>query len=571
MTRRQTLIGLGLFLILATAASAAFYAVRLALPTVKLNSRQLSETQVAIDLTRPDARILSQHLARLPRDILRQPLLQRLLTEDFAFYYDDHSQKMALHGTLRRLAYEHQLTLQEQLLQKLLDAPADVSLWRSHDGRLGYWMLRLQTNLLSRTLTRLTTLSASDSQLMRIGELEVGGTQEPIYRLDYGYQRHLVFVSHAEHLLVLSDQGMLASDSGELTPEGNPALQKEQLALLSQALESGFADQQKALSLSQESAPAEQTLILDAHFLSFGYQHFFSGLQALRFDLGSDGLWRSHLLLDNQLETLDASALWQQAPAGAALCLSLPADWLAGKEVVQQWASSQDDHSGTAILDDLAGPLGICWYPDSRLASPLLMARFKSDTLALQHKSALKSLFERLIGAGEYIRGERFPVEEDPAKAGAYWRRVVSARYGSQLASKEPFRDQLSAARFFPVTLAVQGSTLFFSADGRLVDQALAVQQHTYPALAEKLAHPANTLAYVRPAQLSALLEREMYAALPGQIEPLFRQSARYYLQPRLQTLATLKPLSIQADFGHHFSLSGGSKWYPLQWQDEAP
>ena len=35
------------------------------------------------------------------------------------------------------------------LLQGLLDAPADVSLWRSHDGRLGYWMLRLQTNLLS--------------------------------------------------------------------------------------------------------------------------------------------------------------------------------------------------------------------------------------------------------------------------------------------------------------------------------------------------------------------------------------------------------------------------------------
>ena len=571
MTRRQIVIGVALLLGLAALATSAMVAVRLMLPDVKPGPRQLSHTQVPIDLTHPDARILSQRLAELPRDILRQPLLKQLLTEEFAFYYDEHSQKMALDGTLRRLAYEHQLTLQDKLLQGLLDAPAEVRLWRGPDGRLAYWMLAIEPGLLTRLLTQLTTIAASDSQLLRLGTLAVAGSRQPIYQLDYGYQRHLVFVWHGAAMLVLSDPGMLAAETGELTADGTPVLQEAQLARLADALTLGPRGQMAELALEKDAPVPQQTLVLDAHFLSFGYQHFFPGLQAVRFDLNQQGQWDSHLLLSNGLDdaALDAAPLWQSAPAGAALCLSLPADWLAGKDVVSQLAT--DSQSWQAVLEDLAGPLGICWYDGSRLASPLLMARFKGSQPARRHQAAMKSLFSALIGAGEYLRGERFPVEEEPGKSDAYWRRVVSARYGSALASKEPFRDELSAARYFPVTLALQEDTLFFSPDGLLVDQALAVHQHQYPALAEKMQTPVKTLAYVRPAQLSALLEREMFAALPGQIEPLFRASARYYLLPRLKTLAGLAPLSIQVSVDNRFALSAGSRWFPLRWQQEAP
>ena len=570
MTRRHKIVGLVILLALASVATAAFITIRFAIPAINPSIRHLSATQVQIDLLHPDARVISQRLSSLPRDILLQPQLKLLLTEEFAFYYDEQSQKMALDGSFRRLAYEHQLTVQDHLLQSLLDAPATVSLWRSHDGRLGYWMLQLKTNLLTQLITQLTKVAASDSQLLRIGTLTIAGTDEPIYRLDYGYQHHLVFVNHNNNMLVLSDQGMLASNKGELTPEGNPVLQTEQLTLLAQILTSGIEQQTESLRLDNSPQPPRQTIIIDAHFLSFGYQHFFPGLRAIGFDLTNDGQWRSHVQLDNGLRSdqLDASTLWQQTPAGAALCLALPADWIAGKQLFSEQTNEKKDWE--RLLDDLTGPLGVCWYPGSRLASPLFMANFKDNAAARQHQAALKSLFSSLIGAGEYIRSERFPVEENTSTSGAYWRRVVSARYGSQLASNEPFRDELSAARYFPVTLAIENERLLFSPDGRLVDQALAVSRHQYPALSEKMQRAANTLAYARPAELSALLEREMYAALPGQIEPLFRESARYYLQPRLKTIAGMPPLSIQTEVGQHFTLTEGSHWYPLRWQDEA-
>ena len=70
--------------------------------------------------------------------------------------------------------------------------------------------------------------------------------------------------------------------------------------------------------------------------------------------------------------------------------------------------------------------------------------------------------------------------------------------------------------------------------------------------------------------RLSGLLEREMYASLPGQLELLFRNAAKHYLAPRLKTLAGYPPLTIRRP-DSLLSLKTGRQWQPLDWQFDTP
>src|SRR5664279_5446982 len=62
-----------------------------------------------LDLSRPDALIRTQSLSSLPRDLLTIPLARDVLREDFLFYYEQTEDRLGLKGTLRRIAYEHEL------------------------------------------------------------------------------------------------------------------------------------------------------------------------------------------------------------------------------------------------------------------------------------------------------------------------------------------------------------------------------------------------------------------------------------------------------------------------------
>jgi uncharacterized protein YfaA (DUF2138 family) len=103
-----------------------------------------------------------------------------------------------------------------------------------------------------------------------------------------------------------------------------------------------------------------------------------------------------------------------------------------------------------------------------------------------------------------------------------------------------------------------------------LVEQAVAVQQKHYPAMGDGMKDADQVVARITPAALAGLLEREMYASLPGQLEPLFRNAAKHYLAPRLQTLAGYPPLTIRRS-GSLLSLKTGRQWQPLDWQFDTP
>ena len=94
--------------------------------------RQLVEANyLGLDLARPDVLIESASLGRLPKDVLKVPLLRDTLTEDLVFYYENNADRLGLTGSLRRIIYEHDLQLR-------LAAPAtghtDLSLLKSVQG-----------------------------------------------------------------------------------------------------------------------------------------------------------------------------------------------------------------------------------------------------------------------------------------------------------------------------------------------------------------------------------------------------------------------------------------------------
>ncbi len=538
----------------------------------------IANSLVPVDLATPDLLIRSQKLSALAADLLKVPLLQKTLTEEFVFYYEEQESRLSLAGSLRRIAYEHQLDMSDQLIRQVLDNPAQLALWRGPNGKLEYWMLTLEQNLVSKAITLLAKVALDDTQLSQLGELSISGASEPVYLLNYGYQHQLVITSHGNRLVLLSDPGMLLGykhakteskkqDSSAETTEEQPELLPEQLAVLSQLLDNN-SEKNQLQSRSWQLPPLMKghSLTVSTNYLSFGYQRFFPAIEALRFDFDGS-TWASHALLNNAdlKQAWNSEPLWSALPTTAAACASLPVDWQATKTLANKLLPTEPTLSTT--MESLSGPMAICWYEKSRLSSPLFVARFQDAEQASRHQQVVGKLFAQLIGAHEFVRGSRFPVEQQDANGAHYWKRVVSARYGSQLANDEPFKDQLSSARYFPVTLANSGPWLFFSPDGSLVEQAIAVQQKKYPALSDGMKVPAQVIATLTPATLSALIEREMYAALPGQDEPLFRDAARTYLAPRLKALSSYPPLTLslqEVPGSGVLSLPQGRQWQPL-------
>jgi uncharacterized protein YfaA (DUF2138 family) len=91
-----------------------------------------------LGMSRPDGLLETRSLSQLPKDLLAVPFLKETLTEDFVFYYETHADRLGLIGSLRRIIYEHDLKLQDSLIEQLFDQPADVALWRGGWSAQGF-------------------------------------------------------------------------------------------------------------------------------------------------------------------------------------------------------------------------------------------------------------------------------------------------------------------------------------------------------------------------------------------------------------------------------------------------
>lgn len=504
---------------------------------------RVSTNHLGLDLSDPDALILSHSLSSLPRDLLTIPIARDVLTEDFVYYYEQGADWLGLKGSLRRIAYEHELGWGDELLRTVLDQPAEVALWRDADGTLKHYAIVLSRTALTRVFEEAGKVALKDAQMRRAGELEVDGDSVPLYALDHGPGRTLLFAGHGNRMLILSHPGMLL---GAPDKEGDGAVDARAHAVVRSLLAASGKEHGALRARFQMDGgiPAGHSVAVKTDFLSFGYQPFFGALQALRFDF-SRGAWQSQALVDaGKLAQggYDSSALWGVLPYHPSACFSLPADWSAMGPVLERLKAPDG-----ADLDKLAsrfgGPAAACWYGDSRLFTPVFVARRTPSQSAAQPAAAGgdDALFGSLFGA--LVGGETRHGAADGAQR---WQRTVKTAEGE-----------------VTPTLAVTGDTAVFSADPALVDAVLAVRRKQAAAALDHLPAPARTIGLLDPAALSRLIEREAFDALPAASEPVLRGAADAHLLPRLAVLKKYPPYRMVTGT----LPASGSAWTTLEWQ----
>lgn len=489
-------------------------------------------TGLNLQLSSPDALIVTKSLSSLPRDLLIIPLARDVLREDFVFYYEQHQDRLGLSGTLRRIAYEHQLGWGDQLIKTVLDEPAEVALWRDADGTLKHFAISVSRNSLTRLLEESSKVALKDSQMTRAGEISVDGDTVPVYALAYAYQRTMLFAAHGKRMVILSHPGMLyGGDDGKTLNSDNA---DTVIGMLS-----GDARKNASFRNQFQLAPGAvdgHSVAVKADYLSFGYQPFFGGLAAMRFDF-SKGRWSTSALIDAarlQAGGYDNRALWPALPHNPAACFALPADWPAMQPVLGKL-----DGALEAVATQFAGPAAVCWYGSSRLYTPLVIATRKQGS----SDELLATLFETAVG-----NAKSGDVKKSAAKGGAtLFQRDAATALGAQMP-----------------TMAISGDTVLFSPDAALVDKALAVGRKQAPAIADRLSDASRTVGLIAPSALAELVRKETFDALPTSREPVLRAAADVHLVPRLEALKKYPPYRLVLK-----SLPrAGASWQPVEWQE---
>lgn len=550
--RRWPALLVGLCLVAGVAVGLGWFMHKPKAPVAQLASDKLG-------MSRPDGLLETRSLSQLPKDLLAVPFLKETLTEDFVFYYETHADRLGLIGSLRRIIYEHDLKLQDSLIEQLFDQPADVALWRGADGRLKDFLLVMDRGGLAKVLEPLAKVALDDSQLSRLSDVKVGADDVPLYQLTYNAGKALLFASHGDKLVVLSNPAKLYDPENGATEEPGSVSIKAIAALLN-----GEKLFPEAFGLQPRAPEVKQRLSVNSSVLAMGYQRFIPNFAGLRFDMDDKG-WHSFLAmdeLDNQPD-FDFKPIWQAMPMGASACVTLPLAAEQQKPLLVKLGA--DDKVAQALTEHMAGAAGLCWYADSRLYTPLLVASLDDDDSA-KLDGDLGNLFGSMVGAYEpNVEEHAFPVVETQNGPVHQWQRQVSSNFGPYKAKEAENPEAISGKAFMKVSLARHGSTLLFSLDDKLVDKALGTLDKRFPPMADVVPKDLLIPVYFGPDSMAQLMQQETLDSLPQDMEPVFYNAAQTYLIPKLRTLGGYGKYALTLPEGSE--PDGHWQWLPLEWK----
>ncbi|MGF0241804.1 DUF2138 domain-containing protein [Rhodococcus sp. IEGM1300] len=550
--RRWPAVLIGLCLVAGVAGGLGWFMHKPKAPAVQLASDKLG-------MSRPDGLLETHSLSQLPKDLLAVPFLKETLTEDFVFYYQAQADRLGLIGSLRRIIYEHDLKLQDSLIEQLFDQPADVALWRGADGRLKDFLLVMDRGGLAKVLEPLAKVALDDTQLSKVGEVKVGADDVALYQLTYNASKALLFASHGDKLVVLSNPAKLYDpQNGALEAPGSVS------TLAIAALLNGDKLFPEAFGLPPRAPEVKQRLSVNSSVLAMGYQRFIPNFAGLRFDMDDKG-WHSFLAMD-ELENqpdFDFKPIWQAMPMGASACVALPLAAAQQKPLLVKLGA--EEKVAQALTEHMAGAAGLCWYADSRLYTPLLVASLnEKDSAKLD--GDLGSLFGSMVGAFEAnVEEGAFPVVEKQEGENHQWQRQVSSNFGPYKAKDAEDPDAITGKAFMKVSLARHGSTLLFSLDDKLVDKALGTLDKRFPPMADVVPKDLLMPVYFGPDSMAQLMQQETLDSLPQDMEPVFYNAAQTYLIPKLRTLGGYGKYALTLPEGSE--PDGHWQWLPLEWK----
>jgi uncharacterized protein YfaA (DUF2138 family) len=551
-SRRWPAVVIGLCLVAGVAGGLGWFMHKPKAPPAALASDKLG-------MSRPDGLLETHSLSQLPKDLLAVPFLKETLTEDFVFYYEAHADRLGLIGSLRRIIYEHDLKLQDSLIEQLFDQPADVALWRGADGRLKDFLLVMDRGGLAKVLEPLAKVALEDSQLSKLAEIKVAGDVVPLYQLTYNNSKALLFASHGDKLVVLSNPAKLYDTGHGLVDEPGMVSTESLEALLG-----GQKLFPEAFGLQPRAPEVKQRLSVNSSVLAMGYQRFIPNFAGLRFDMDDKG-WHSFLAMD-ELENqpdFDFKPIWQAMPMGASACVTLPLAAEQQKPLLVKLGA--DDAVAQALTEHMAGAAGLCWYADSRLYTPLLVASLNDDDSA-KLDGDLGNLFGSMVGAYEgNVAEHAFAVVEKQEGQTHQWQRQVSSNFGPYKAKDAEQPDAITGKAFMRVSLARHGSTLLFSLDDKLVDKALGTLDKRFPPMADIVPKDLLMPIYFGPDSMAQLMQQETLDSLPQDMEPVFYNAAQTYLIPKLRTLGGYGKYALTLPKGSE--PDGHWQWLPLEWK----
>ena len=550
--RRWPAVVIGLCLVAGVAAGLGWFMHKPKAPPAELASDKLG-------MSRPDGLLETHSLSQLPKDLLAVPFLKETLTEDFVFYYEAHADRLGLIGSLRRIIYEHDLKLQDSLIEQLFDQPADVALWRGADGRLKDFLLVMDRGGLAKVLEPLAKVALDDSQLTTVATVKVGTDDVTLYQLTYNASKALLFASHGDKLVVLSNPTKLYDSEGGASEEPGSVSTQSIAALLN-----GDKLFPEAFGLPPRAPEVKQRLSVNASVLAMGYQRFIPNFAGLRFDMDDKG-WHSFLAmdeLDNQPD-FDFKPIWQAMPMGASACVALPLAAEQQKPLLVKLGA--EESVAQALTEHMAGAAGLCWYADSRLYTPLLVASLNDDDSA-KLDGDLGNLFGSMVGAYEgNVEEHAFPVVEKQEGQSHQWQRQVSSNFGPYKAKDAENPDAITGKAFMKVSLARHGSTLLFSLDDKLVDKALGTLDKRFPPMADVVPKDLLMPVYFGPESMAQLMQQETLDSLPQDMEPVFYNAAQTYLIPKLRKLGGYGKYALTLPEGSE--PDGHWQWLPLEWK----
>ncbi|MHC8323768.1 DUF2138 domain-containing protein [Pseudomonas sp. GB2N2] len=551
-SRRWPVLLVGLVLVASVAGGLGWFMHEPKLPAAALASDTLG-------MSRPDGLLETHSLSQLPKDLLAVPFLKETLTEDFVFYYEAQVDRLGLIGSLRRIIYEHDLKLQDSLIEQLFDQPADVALWRGADGRLKDFLLVMDRGGLAKVLEPLAKVALDDTQLTKVSDLKVGADDVPLYQLTYNATKALMFASHGDKLVVLSNATKLYD------PQSGPSEEPGSVSTTSiAALLNGEKLFPEAFVLPPRAPEVKQRLSVNSSVLAMGYQRFIPNFAGLRFDMDDKG-WHSFLAMD-ELENqpdFDFKPIWQAMPMGASACVALPLAAEQQKPLLVKLGA--EEPVAQALTEHMAGAAGLCWYADSRLYTPLLVASL-NDKDSARLDGDLGSLFSSMVGAYEgNVEEHAFPVVEKQDGGNHQWQRQVSSNFGPYPAKDAADPDAITGKAFMKVSLARHGSTLLFSLDDKLVDKALGTLDKRFPPMADAVPRDLLMPVYFGPDSMAQLMQQETLDSLPQDMEPVFYNAAQTYLIPKLRKLGGYGKYALTLPEGSE--PDGHWQWLPLEWK----
>jgi len=561
---------LGLILLLAAVVSSVLIWRATHRPSYESSSAENSAAPSAaesavrgfeIRLQSPDAAIISSNLAALPKDLMAIPFVRDVVTEDLVNYYEDNADRLGLKGSLKRIAFEHELTWSDQLLETILSQPAEAALWRAQGGKLEHFALVIERHPLTALMEGVAKVALSDSQLQNAGSLPFKRDQVPLYALRYMPRKTLFFAVYNDKLLVLSDATLVLNNQNQVDDE--------KAGYFVDWLRDGSLPR-SAFHLAADDQPVQQ-ILMKANYLSFGYQRFFPSMQAL--SLSYDGtVWHSALATGETWQP--DGAVWTGMPSQASACAMIPFEPKPLKRMVSRLLGSNEN--AELVLEAVQTPLAICWFNQSRLYTPLIVGQIKSGSRA-KLEPVLAAHFAKLIGMQELnlmtddgsVQDARFGVSQlDWAPGVSVWQRPVGSEYGLLKAKHFDQPDSLANSRYFNPTLMLSEQFIAFSPDAGLVEQALKTWTKRYPAQADSVADPARVLLTLAPQQLAALLQKETFSSLPKRYESVFRSAAEQHLLPKLQVMTQQQAWTVEVD--KEIQSGGGWVWRSLQWNVRA-